>query len=125
MNFNKSIIEDIISENFIDIVKDECKSYISDLDSDDISNFFNNSIDSINIDLIGNINIINYDTNKLDDEIEVSGAYEITIHVHGYSNWDEDTILLENSKLNLIMDFVFYQEADDTFSDFEITEIYF
>lgn len=125
MNFNKSIIEDIISENFIGIIQDECNSYITDLNSEDIDNLFDNFIDYIDIDSIGDLNIINYSINKLDDETEISGTYEINIDVNGYAHWDKENFFLESSELKLIMDFVFYEESESKFSDFEITEIYF
>ena len=125
MNINKSVIEEIITENFFDDIFEEVSRYVHNLDSYDLRDIFSEDIEYAEIDGINRINLIKYNSEDIENQKEISGASEISINLDGYLYWDSENHLIESVETTFVIDFVFYYIIDEReYKDFEITEIY-
>lgn len=125
MNINKSIIEEIIADNFFDNITAEISRYLLDLDSYDLRDIFNEEVEYADLDGINKINLIRYISDDIENQKEISGSSEISINLDGYVYWDKENHLIESVETTFIIDFVFYYIiSENEYKDFEITEIY-
>lgn len=121
LEFNKSIIEKTINNDFLDLIYQSVDDYFSDLNSIDVDNFFDEIVEYAEVDGISIGDLAKYEVNQIEDKYEVTGIIEIHVSLDGYVYWEKEYHNVDNTEITIEISFIYYQDEDGT-EDFEITE---
>lgn len=102
------LIEELLNNQFIDKISDECADYVMNLSGGKISDYFDNLVDYARLDVIDNVILNDFKEEIIDGQNEISGLATVLAEVEGVVHWGGEDENIGSKTIALHIEFVFY-----------------
>lgn len=119
MVLDEATVLEIITENFEKEIELEAAVGVMEMDSYDLEDCFDNSVDYADLDGIDEIEVEEVFVEEEEDTTIVSGTLTALVMFSGYVHWDGEEVLIGDA--DKYMQFTFsFEVKDDKYVDFEV-----
>lgn len=123
MIYNNNIINSILQDKFGDGIELYIADCVQRLDKYEIANVFEELVDYVQLDSISDMKVIDFEIEKEDDYIYISGTLDVVATINGYAHWDNEDVFLECGEFELTLFYQFMVKGSE-YSHFELEYIY-
>lgn len=115
------LIEELLNNQFIDKISDECADYIMNLSDEKLSNYFD-IVDFATLDIIENVILNDFKEEIIDGQKEISGLATVLAEIEGIVHWNGEDESIGFKTVPLHIEFVFYMLGEKA-EEFSIISI--
>lgn len=101
-------IEELLNNQFVDQIDEECSDYIMNLNGDELDNYFEVLVDYVRADGIENIVLSDFKSENIQGQNEITGIASVYMGVEGYSHFSGEDIYISTETIRLNIEFMFY-----------------
>lgn len=116
------LIEELLNNQFIDKISDECADYVMNLSGGEISDYFDNLVDYATLDVIDNVILNDFKEEIIDGQKEISGLATVLAEIEGIVHWNGEDESIGFKTVPLHIEFVFYMLGEKA-EEFSIISI--
>lgn len=123
------LIEELLNNQFIDKISDECADYVMNLGRGEISGYFDNFVDYFDnfvdyatLDVIDNVILNDFKEEIIDGQKEISGLATVLAEIEGIVHWNGEDESIGFKTVPLHIEFVFYMLGEKA-EEFSIISI--
>lgn len=120
MHYNKNIILEILQSNFGAEIESFVDCYVMDMDSDQLSGAFEQTVDYAVLDTIDEMDVVNFQVEKdRTDEEMMNGVFYVLAMLEGYVYWEGEHVFVGSEEIELDFRFSFLKYNGEYF-DFKM-----
>ena len=107
MSYNKNIVLEMISSTFWDEIETFVEENVMDFEGEELMDIFAQPVDYALLDSIESMSILDFDTDKEEENESISGTLQVVALVEGYVHWDGENVWLEDEEMCMGIAFCF------------------
>lgn len=115
-------IEELLNEQFLDQIDDECSNYIMDMSGEELGSYYDVDVDFARPGVIDNIVLSDYKSVMIQEQNEITGSAFVYIEAEGYSHFSGEDMYIGEETIKLEIEFIFYMVGNKS-EEFSITNI--
>lgn len=119
MSLNKNIVLEIIRTHFSEEVELEVTQSVMELESYELEEIFENSIDYADLDVINEMFIQKLEIFEDEDTGIIQGSIGINVFLDGYVHWEGENEFVDSREITLNYNFEFKSENTE-YTDFNM-----
>lgn len=113
MLLNKNVVLEILQSEFAEEIEMQTITCVMDMESYELVEIFENSVDYVEVDEIDELEIVKYNTEERGKNfLDVSGIMQMRVLLEGYVHWDGENMYIGSQHTFLAFEFSFSKEEE-------------